>query len=180
MKHTDNSVRPGLRHHRARVILRVARVNDNGHFQLPRQRKLLGESAPLLAPRRIVVVVIETAFSERYGALSDKISQPGNVSRRKAFSVVRMDASREPDEARIFCCDGCRCTSGAEDIPGAAAGTDAHNGVGPAVPCASNYLAAVTGERFVCEVRVTVDEPFDIPSFRGHCLSIQRRTGPAM
>ena len=90
-----------------------------------------------------------------------------------------MDAGGEPDESGILSSDHRRCTSGAEDIPGAAAGTDAHNGFGSRVPCAINYLAAVTGERFVCEVRVTVDEPFDIPSFSGHCLSIQRSTGPA-
>ena len=124
-------------------------------------------------------MVIETAFAERYSALSDQISQSGDITRREPLGIVRMDASGEPDEAPVRRGDGRRCTSGAEDIPGAAAGTDAHNGVGSAVSCAIYYLAAVTGERFVCEVRVTVDVPFDIPSFRGHCLSIQRRTGPA-
>ena len=91
-----------------------------------------------------------------------------------------MDACRVPDVAWIGSRYSSGGTSGAEDIPGAAAGTDAHDGVGSAVPCAIDYLAAVTGERFVCDVRVTVDEPFDIPSFRGHFLSIQRSTGPAM
>ena len=90
-----------------------------------------------------------------------------------------MNSRRKPHEALVRGGYLTRRASGAEDIPGAAAGTDAHNGVGSAVSCAIYYLAAVTGERFVCEVRVTVDVPFDIPSFRGHCLSIQRRTGPA-
>ena len=91
-----------------------------------------------------------------------------------------MYAGGEPDEPRIVRRDSCRCTSGAEDIEGAAAGTDAHNGFGSAIPCASYYLAAVTVERRVCEVRVAVDEPFDTPSFRGHFLSIQSSTGLAM
>lgn len=125
-------------------------------------------------------MVVETALTDRHCALCDQISEISEVGLVEPFCVMRMDASGEPDEALVRPCNSRRCTSGAEDIPGAAAGTDAHNGFGPAFTCASYYFAAVTVEGRVREVRVTVDEPFDIPSFRGHFVSIQSSTGDAM
>ena len=91
-----------------------------------------------------------------------------------------MHSRGEPDKAGIFVRDHHRCTSGAEDIPGAASGADADDRRGSRVPCASDYLAAVAGERFVAEVRVAVDVPLEAPSLRGHFLSIQSSTGLAM
>ncbi len=92
---------------------------------------------------------------------------------------MRMNAGRKPHEPRILSRDSPGRTSGAEGIPGAASGADADDGCGSRAPCAIDYLAAVTGERLVGEVRVAVDEPFDIPSFRGHLRSIQSSTGLA-
>ncbi len=155
-------------------------MHYHGHVQLARKRQLVGKRSSLLAPGRIVVVVIKTALTDCDGPLCDEISEISDVALLETFGVMRMDASGKPDEAWIRSGDSRRCTSGAEDIPGAAAGPDAHNCIGPAVPCAGYYLAAVAVERGVAEVRVTVDEPFDIPSFRGHFLSIQSKTGPAI
>ena len=125
-------------------------------------------------------MIIETAFADSNGAALYKFTKLVDVARFKSVSIMRMNSRREPDKPRIRFRDALRCTSGAEDIPGAAARTDAHNGFGPAVPCAIDYLAAVAVERRVGDVRVTVDEPFDIPAFLGHFRSIQRSTGPAM
>ena len=180
VKHAENAVRARLSHHRPRVIFRIARVDNHRHTKLRCQRELIRKSSPLLAPRRIVVVVIETTLAERHSTLCDEVPQSGDITCPEPLGVVRMDAGREPHEAGVRGCNCGRCTSGAEDIPGAASGTDAHNGFGPAIPCAIDYLAAVAVERRVGEVRVAVDEPFDIPSFRGHFLSIQRSTGAAM
>ena len=91
-----------------------------------------------------------------------------------------MHTGRAPDESRVRQRNVTRCTSGAEDIPGAAAGADADNCFGSIFSCPLNYRVAVAAERLVCEVGVTVDEPLDIPIFLGHFLSIQRRVGPAM
>ena len=44
---------------------------------------------------------------------------------------------------------------------------------------ASDYLAAVAGERRVREVGVAVDEDCRAPVWRGHLRSIQRSTGAA-
>ena len=44
---------------------------------------------------------------------------------------------------------------------------------------AGDYLAAVAGERRVCEVGMAVDEGGRVPVLRGHLRSIQRSTGAA-
>ena len=93
---------------------------------------------------------------------------------------MRVYPRREPHKSWKRCCDSSGCTSGADDITGAAARADAHDCFSPAVPCAIDYFAAVTFERWVGEVRVAVDEPLDTPSLRGHFLSIQSNTGLAM
>jgi len=93
---------------------------------------------------------------------------------------MRMHACGAPYIPRILTRDSRRCTSGAEDIPGAASRADADYRFGSAFLRALNYRVAVAGERLVGEVRVAVDEPLDIPIFLGHFLSIQRRVGPAM
>lgn len=91
-----------------------------------------------------------------------------------------MHSGCEPDKTGICGGDSLGCASGAEDIPGAAAGADADYRFGPIRSCAIDYVAAVAVERLVGEVRVAVDVPFEIPIFLGHFLSIHRSVGPAM
>jgi hypothetical protein len=93
---------------------------------------------------------------------------------------MRMYSRSKPHESLIFARHIPGHASGAEDILGAAARADTDYRCGSGIPCASDYLAAVACERFVAEVRVAVDEPFDTPSLRGHFLSIQSSTGLAM
>ena len=91
-----------------------------------------------------------------------------------------MHSGCEPDKTGICGGDSLGCASGAEDIPGAAPRADADDRSGSRFLRVLNYVAAVAVERRVCEVRVAVDVPFEIPVFLGHFLSIQRSVGPAM
>lgn len=59
-------------HHRSRIVFSVTRVNHNRSLQLGSQHQLLRECAPLLEARRIVVVIIESAFSDRDGTAFDQ------------------------------------------------------------------------------------------------------------
>ena len=98
----------------------------------------------------------------------------------EAFDSDRVDVierARASGAAAIVCIGS---GSGAEDIPGAASRSDADDCFGPAIAGPGDYIAAVAVERFVCEVRVGVDEPRATLVFLGHFLSIQRRVGPAM
>lgn len=143
------------------------------------------ESSTLLTARRIVIVIVKAALTYSDGSSGGKLSQAFDVPRRfETLGVVGMHSGRKPHETGKCSGHGHGCMSGAEDIPSAAAGSDADDRISPVVPCPFDYLAAVAVERLVGEVRVAVDEPFDepfdIPSFRGHFLSIQSNTGLAM
>lgn len=81
-----------------------------------------------------------------------------------------MNSRRIPHEALVRGGDLTRRASGAEDIPGAAAGADADDGNGPALYSSVDYVAAVAVERRIGEVRVAVDEPFKPLGFLGHLL----------
>jgi hypothetical protein len=94
--------------------------------------------------------------------------------------IMRMNACRVPDEARVRLGHGPGCTSGAEDVLGAASRADAYDCFGPILFRALDYRVAVAVERRVGEVRVAVDVPLDSPVFLGHFLSIHRSVGPAM
>ena len=156
-------------------------MDDDGPRHLPRERKLIRKGASLFRTGRIVVMVIESTFTDRYGTAGDEFAEAFDVAPRlEADCIVWMHAGREPHVTRVFACNGRRRASGAEDIPGAAAGADADDRCGSALLRALNYLAAVAVERRVGEVRVTVDVPLETEVFLGHFLSIQRSVGPAM
>ena len=150
---------PRLDHHRPGVILGVARVYHERKTRLRGQRYLRRESVTLLGPRRVVIMVVEPAFADRYGARGDVLANDREVPRSvETDCVMRVHARRVPDESWILARDVPRRASGAEDIPGAAAGADADDRFGPALTCALDYVDAVAVERRVCEVRVGVDE----------------------
>ena len=132
------------------------------HERQPRfrgQRDLRGEGLALLRPRGIVIVVVETALTHRYGTRSYVVADDLQVtSTVETDRVMRVDARCIPYESGIVAGDIPRRASGAEDIPGAAAGADADDRFGPALTCALDYVEAVAVERRVCEVRVGVDE----------------------
>jgi hypothetical protein len=170
-----------LNDHRACIDFRVTGVHHYRTLHLARECKLLRKRATLLHSRRIVIMVVEATLADRDRASADVHAKLIDVAQRiECARIMRVDAGGVPDVSPIrrSHCPG--CASGAEDIPSAASGADADYCFGPALSRARDYIAAVAFERLVCEVRVTVDEPFDIPVFLGHFLSIQSRVGLAM
>lgn len=180
MEHAGHARGTRFGHHCARVILGVARMNDNGALELARQRELFGESAALLEAGRVVVMVIEAAFADRDGAAGDHLPQCGNIANSvEAGSVVRVDTRRMRDEGGVARRKCGSVASGGEDIALAAARPDADYRAGPGDTGPLDYLVAVAGERRVGEVRVAVDEVWNAVVPRGHLRSIQRSTGLA-
>ena len=87
-----------------------------------RDGELLSERTALLESRRIVIVVVETAFADRDGTTRDEIAKCAGIMKWiEPARIVRMNPRGMPDESAIRFGDGLRCTSGAEDILGAAA-----------------------------------------------------------
>ena len=181
MEHAGHSRGTCFSHHRACVILGVARVNDNGTLELARQGELFGESTALLQTRRVVVVIVEAAFADRDGAAGNQLAKGSNITNRvEAGSVVRVDTGRMRNEVGIARRKRGGIASGGEDISLAAARPDADYRAGPGDAGPLDYLVAVAGERRVGEVRVAVDEVWNAVVLRGHLRSIQRSTGLAM
>jgi hypothetical protein len=103
MHHAAHTLAPGSRHHPARVVLGVARVNDDRQSHFARQPQLCEKDRPLLLPRRIVIVVIEPALTDRYRASPRKLANQAGVARLvEARSIMRMNTCRIPYEARVL------------------------------------------------------------------------------
>ena len=155
-------------------------MHDHGTAELRGERELLGEGAPLLEPRRVVVVVVEAALADCSGAVEDELAQRGDVARGlKAGRIVRVYPGRVPEVAWITRGDCGGFTRGGENVVGPAAGADADYRPGPCETRPADYLVAVAGERRVGEVRVAVDVVWNAVVLRGHLRSIQRSTGLA-
>lgn len=169
-----------LAHHRARVVLRIPRMDDHRHIQLARERQLFGESTTLREPRRVVVVIIETTLADRGCTRSNERSKFGDVARRlEALSIVRMNSSAVREIPRMSSGERRRIAGGGENIALAAPRSDADYRAGPGDAGPLDYLVAVAGERRIGEVRVAVDEVWNADVLRGHFLSIHRSTGLA-
>lgn len=135
------------------------------------KRYLLRESGALFGPWRVVVMVVEPALADCNGARCDVLANHGKVTRAvETDRVMRVHARGVPHKSGIVASDDPRRASGAEDIPGAAAGADADDRLGSALTCALDYVEAVAVERRVCEVRVGVDEWRDTDVCFGHFL----------
>jgi hypothetical protein len=183
MQNSTHSCLPRLGNHRSCVVFSVARMNYHRQVALACKRQLRGERTPLLEPRRIIVMVVETALANSNGAsVGVSAYRLDVISLIETRGVMRMDSGREPYESGILDSNTLGRASGAEDIPGAAARADADDCFGTTRFRALNYVDAVAVERRVCEVRVAVDEPepFETSIFLGHFLSIHRSVGPAM
>lgn len=175
MQHAAHPFPPSLLDHCTRVGFSIARVDHHGKIETPGQRQLLSEGTPLKITRRIVVVVIQTAFTNGDRTLGQQLRQCVDVAGRiKIRRIVRMHARRVCDEARIRRSDPGRFAS---LLDGSA---DADNCHRARIAGACDYRAAVTGEGRVCEVGVAVDEVFFHAALtRGYLRSIQMSTGPA-
>jgi hypothetical protein len=95
MHHSAYPLTASVGHDRARVVLGVARVHDDGPAKLSGKRDLRGERGALSIARGMIVVVVEAAFA--YGDRSGIHVLPnrGKIARRvKRRSVMRVNASR--------------------------------------------------------------------------------------
>src|SRR6185503_7895378 len=80
----------------------LSRVHDDGLSRVTRQGQLCGECPTLLVARRMIVVVIEAAFSDGDGPSDEQLGNRGRVRQWiERRGVVRMNPGSEPDEVRV-------------------------------------------------------------------------------
>jgi hypothetical protein len=128
-------------------------MHHHGFRHLLGKLELGGEGIALEVARRIVVVVVQPTFADRYGATAEKLAQPRNVaSRIESSGVVRVDSRRGEDEAGVIRGDSRGNRGRIERL------SDADNRRRARLAGAGDYRVAVAGERRVCEVGVAVDE----------------------
>lgn len=95
-------------------------------------------------------MIVEAALANRHRARFSVRPELGNVHPRiEPARVVRVHTGCIPQEAAVAGGERPASASGAEDIPGAAAGADADDRVGPALSRALYYVVAVAVERLV-------------------------------
>jgi len=171
---TDDAKGLRVADERPSIILGVPRMDDNGLLQLGRQRDLSAERGALRFSRRIVVVVVEAALTDRDGAASQELPKPGNVALLiESGRIMGMDTGGREHKARILR----RAFSRESRHVGRL--SDANDGRRARIAGAGDYRVAVAVERRVREVGVAVDEVWRAPVWRGHLRSIQRSTGAA-
>ena len=160
--------------HGSGVVLGISRMHNQRQFEFRRELDLALKDGSLSFPRRIVVMVVESALSDRDSLGGKAFTQLGEIaSGVETRGIMRMDTGSGEHELRIRG----RAVGGQ---PGCRQGfTDADDGRGARIAGAGDYLAAVAGERRVREVGVAVDEDRRLSVLRGHFRSIQRSTGDA-
>jgi hypothetical protein len=174
VQHSDHAGRARLVDAGSGIVLGVAGVDDDRTLRLVSERNLRREGGALGVARRVVVVVVETAFTHRDGTPLEKRAQFRYVAIEvESRRVVGMDPRGREDEACILLGVLSRQRRGIDGL------ADADDRRRARVAGAGDYRVAVAGERCVREVGVAVDEACRAPVLRGHLRSIQRRTGAA-
>jgi hypothetical protein len=145
-----------LGHERVRVVLGLARVHDDRKRELRGKLELRGERQPLAVPRRVVVVVVETALAHGNRTTVREPADPVHVARPiETGGIVRVHAGREPREPAFPFGEGAGPRGGRERLPNAQdAGRAGRAG-------ALDHRGLVLTERGVGQVGVAVEE-------RGH------------
>src|SRR6476661_526175 len=139
--------------HRDGVVLGVARMDDDGDAMLVGEGELRGEGRALAVARRMIVVVIESAFADGDGAARELAADGSDVTHGvEAGGVVRVDAGGMPDEAGVRGGDRLRALGGGERF----ADADDASGAGVARPGDDGGAIGVEGR--IGEVGVAVDE----------------------
>ena len=174
MEDSSDPCRAGLRHDCAGILFGIAGVHDHWLPFLSSQSELRSECGKLRVARRILVMVVESAFAYRDRPEPEKLPQSREVVRCiEDSSIVRVDAGGGEHEAAIFVAKLHRDHGRGERL------TDTDNPLRARRAGARDYGVAVAGERRVREVGVAVDEDVRAPVLRGHLRSIQRRIGAA-
>jgi hypothetical protein len=149
-------------------------VNDNGLVQLGGESDLSGKRRALGFSRRIIVVIVEAALTDRDCAALEEFTKPGNVAPLiECGRVMRMDTRGGEHKTRILGRVFGREGRYLERL------SDADDSLRARIAGAGDYRVAVAGEGRVREVGVAVDEDRRAPALRGHLRSIQRSTGAA-
>ena len=138
---------------RAGVVFRISRVDDERLADLRGNRHLSGERVALGFAWRIVVMIIESALTDRHSRAPEQLAKFRNITRRlECCRVVGMNSGGCENETWIVR----RVLGGhrrrGERFP------DADNRPRARVAGARDYRVAVAGERRVREVGVAVDE----------------------
>ena len=153
MQNPFNSRGSCIAYDRARVVLGVASVNDNGAARFSGKGNLGGEGRALCLARRVVVVVVEAALTHGDRARKKKRTELWDIALRvEVRCVVRVDSGGRKNESRIVrgaLSGDCGCIDGL---------TDADDRDRARIAGAGDYRVAVAGERRVREVGVAVDE----------------------
>ncbi len=175
VKNSENASRARIADHRAGIVFRVPGMDDDRLVQLTSEGDLSRESRALGLAGSIIVVIVQTALSDRHRSrVSDQGAELRNVARGIELGrVVRVDARRRKNEPSI--CRGIirreRCRR--ERF------TNADDRRRARIAGAGYYRVAVAAEGRVREVGVAVDEDWRAVVLRGHLRSIQRSTGAA-
>jgi hypothetical protein len=174
MKDSRHSGGASVPYHGPGISFRVTRMNNERELYFRGERYLGGEHVALHAARRVVVVIVETALTNRDPSGAKELPKPGEIARGvERCRIVRVNPSGGEHEARVFRRARCRCGASCQRF------TDADYRDRARDAGAGDYLVAVAGERRVREVGVAVDEDRRASVLRGHLRSIQRRTGDA-
>jgi hypothetical protein len=121
VKNASDSLLRRLGDHRACVVFGIPRVDNDGFSRFVREGELLGERAPLLESRRIIVMVVEPAFADCNCAFIQERSEQRYVAQWiEPDGIVRMNTCRVPHVTGVRRRDEGGCASGAEDVVGAA------------------------------------------------------------
>jgi hypothetical protein len=143
----------GVANDRAGIVFGIPGVDHDRLVQLTGERDLRRECGALGFARRVVVVVVESAFANRHGGLSKQLAQLRNVARRvERGCVVGMYSRRRKDEPGILSRALGSHRRGCQRLP------DADDRQRARKAGARDYRVAVAGERCVREVGVAVDE----------------------
>lgn len=153
MQHADDSGPARLLDHRRGVLFRFPRVHDDRATGVSRERELRGERAALLVARRMIVVVIQPALSDRDRAGAQELSDGVGIPERvEARGIVRMHPGGEPKEVRMAAGQLLRPSRGIERL------TDTNDTDRPGLTGAVDGLIAVGVECRIREVGVAIEK----------------------
>src|SRR5215207_5237400 len=128
-------------------------MNDDRRLHITSEAQLSLECRDLRVARRVVVVVVETTFANRYGAGGDVTANCLDVPARvELCSVVRVNAGSVIHESWLRRGDGRRAICRGEGFP------DRHDRDRTSITRARDGCIAINVERGIGEMRVTIDE----------------------
>jgi hypothetical protein len=156
VQNAANALLPCFGDNRTNILRGVSRMHDDRPCELSSYGKLFGERATLLRTRRMIIVVVQSTFTDGDGSGPNEFPQRVRCRRWVvAGGVVRMHASRETQKAGMLRGE---CASPHCDVDCFA---DDDNSTGTVGTRACDHNIAIVVEGCVGEVGVRVEK-------RGH------------